>query len=699
MTKLVASCAAALFLPLVVALATNRVFTLDDLALFHVPTRYLYAQALSAGDAISWTPSLASGFYLHGEGQVGMLHPLHLLLYSALPFAAAFNLDIIFNYGFALAGGVLLLRRFGMSAPAAWLGGLLIAFSGFNLMHLLHVNAIAVAAHLPWLMLTAELVVMAKSGIERMAGAIGVALVLGSAFLMGFPQCVLLSAIAVAAYVLWRLARAAAHDGRRRHVAPTLAWLAAAAVGGAGLGAVQLLPTMDVAAASVRNDVSTGFALSYSLHPFNLVQLVAPYAIRGRAFVATGELAIHESAVYGGAFGTLAIAWALLRRRDLPHRPIVGWALGVCAASLVLALGRYGGFYYALASLPVFGWFRAPARFIFLFHFGMAIVAAAVFDDLLALVRAPQRRSWGMLAGPAVLVLSSAAIALAGYALTGRGIVRGVQSAALMFGTGVLMLLAAHGRRVGIRVLPAFVALDLGLWGYGYLLSAPMAPLTEIARLADVPPGEPGELLSGPQSNLPVLRGYRVLNAYVALTPAGILDIESPIAQRLAGAAWRKDRDGWTRVALPSPRVRLVFDWRESHDVPRDLGGVDPARTALVVGPIPPGDRAAQGTARVVEDRPGRLVVQVEASGRGLLVTTERFHEGWRAVSDDGRALAVVRANGGFLGCVVESGSSRVHLTFAPWSLRLGSWISGATLLAVALLAAVAFLRRISREE
>ena len=163
--------------------------------------RGIHAQALSAGDAISWTPSLASGFYLHGEGQVGMLHPLHLLLYSALPFAAAFNLDIIFNYGFALAGGVLLLRRFGMSAPAAWLGGLLIAFSGFNLMHLLHVNAIAVAAHLPWLMLTAELVVMAKSGIERMAGAIGVALVLGSAFLMGFPQCVLLSAIAVAAYV------------------------------------------------------------------------------------------------------------------------------------------------------------------------------------------------------------------------------------------------------------------------------------------------------------------------------------------------------------------------------------------------------------------------------------------------------------------------------------------------------------------
>ena len=97
-----------------------------------------------------------------------------------------------------------------------------------------------------------------------------------------------------------------------------------------------------------------------------------------------------------------------------------------------------------------------------------------------------------------------------------------------------------------------------------------------------------GRLLSGPQSNLPVLRGYRVLNAYVALTPAGILDIESPIAQRLAGAAWRKDRDGWTRVALPSPafgscstggnRRRCSRSWRRrsrSHGARR---WADPSR-------------------------------------------------------------------------------------------------------------------------
>jgi hypothetical protein len=86
--------------------------------------------------------------------------------------------------------------------------------------------------------------------------------------------------------------------------------------------------------------------------------------------------------VYAGSFGSFAIAWAILRGRQMPHRPIVTWALWLCAGSLVLALGRYGGLYYLLAKLPVVGEFRAPGRFIFLVHFGVAIIGAAVFDDL-----------------------------------------------------------------------------------------------------------------------------------------------------------------------------------------------------------------------------------------------------------------------------------------------------------------------------
>ena len=78
-------CAAALALPLAQPLLHRRVFVYNDLTWFHLPTRFLYQEALRAGDSLLWTPSIFSGFYQHGEGQTGIFHPLHLLLYGALP--------------------------------------------------------------------------------------------------------------------------------------------------------------------------------------------------------------------------------------------------------------------------------------------------------------------------------------------------------------------------------------------------------------------------------------------------------------------------------------------------------------------------------------------------------------------------------------------------------------------------------------
>ena len=67
LTWVVAACSAALLVPLRVPLLTGRVFVTYDLTWFHLPTRYLYQQALRSGDTVLWTPSILSGVYLHGE--------------------------------------------------------------------------------------------------------------------------------------------------------------------------------------------------------------------------------------------------------------------------------------------------------------------------------------------------------------------------------------------------------------------------------------------------------------------------------------------------------------------------------------------------------------------------------------------------------------------------------------------------------
>jgi len=69
-------------------------YTIDDLQNLHLPNRSFYANALSEGSDFTWCPDLFCGFDLHAEGQVGMYHPLHLLLYRFLPLCLAFNLEL-----------------------------------------------------------------------------------------------------------------------------------------------------------------------------------------------------------------------------------------------------------------------------------------------------------------------------------------------------------------------------------------------------------------------------------------------------------------------------------------------------------------------------------------------------------------------------------------------------------------------------
>jgi hypothetical protein len=118
------------------------------------------------------------------------------------------------------------------------------------------------------------------------------------------------------------------------------------------------------------------------------------------------------------------------------------------------------------------------------------------------------------------------------------------------------------------------------------------------------------------------------------------------------------------------PRARLLSTVQRSNDVKSDLHTIDISRIALV-------DRGTDavsgspGSVKVLEDRPGSIVVETQAGGTQLLVLTERFHEGWRVRQDD-RTREATRVYGDYLGCVVDPGVHRVTLTFAPASATHG---------------------------
>ena len=650
-----------LFAPLFIPLLTGRVFAVDDLSTFHLPLRYLYSSSLANGHSVVWTPMLFGGFYVHAEGQVGMFHPAHWLLYRTLPLAIAFNIELIASYLFAFAGMWLLLRRLGLSTASRTIGAMAFTFSGFNLLHLCHMNAVAIAAHMPWLLFACDCVIEDTGRRQRTAIA-GVALLVGSQVLLGYPQYVWMSVLACG---LWALVRT------RRF--SRLAAIGGGSVLGLVIGGVQLLPTLDLLRHSARAVVSSDFPLTLSLHPLNLLQLWSPFLFPFRVYAAPREMFVHELGLYTGALATIALVWAFLYWRELAFRQTARAALVLCGAGLLLALGRYGFVYEALTFLPVVGKFRAPARHILLLHLGLSLLVAITFHHISR--RAPEKlvssgpRQWIWL--PFFLSLVTGAAALAFPSVFVSAPSHRVEPGFVVLGTvlvGIVTFLVVDALKgsAAIVALPLVLALDLGFWGYSYNWGSPPATVEELKGSFNQPPPTAKVVHSMARDrriNLLLLHDLKVFRPYVGLPPARTLPWDDAETARLAGVDWLK-AESWSQVRNPSPRVRILVDGTESvADV------------------------------HVVRDDPGRLEVDIATQRPAQLVTTESYHAGWRAERDR-QVLTTFHYRGDFLGVNLEPGQYRVVLTFAPKSLRHGLILSLAGLTLTALIAAIPPRRR-----
>jgi hypothetical protein len=661
-----ALCSAALLGTLAWPLLTRRVFVAEDLLWFHLPVRYLYQQALQAGDTVLWTPSIFAGFYVHGEGQLGAFHPLHQLLYRLLPLDIAFNFELLASYVAAYAGMVWFLRRLDFRLSAALVGAMLFAFSGFALLHHQSLAVIAIVAHLPWLLAGADLLIVEERESAWRLGFATLACGLGSAFLMGSVQALWWNALALGAFACYRAAETRRWRG--------LLACAVAVTFGVLLGGVQLLPSADAVAHSTRAELPRDFALTYSLHRINVLQLWSPRVFANGAYSWPETMLFHEFGIYAGAILPVALCWLWSRRTALParRRGLLAAATVLAILGLWLALGRYGRLANLLAYLPVLQSMRAPVRYIVLAQFAGAVLAALAIEDLLAISESeadvrPSTAVWT----PLALSVATLLTFNTGFLFSGRygfaDVATAAPGVAIVAAVSLLVVLAARRVRWALPALVLVTMVDLAMWAVPYIYAEPPRPIAAIAHAAPAAPLEIEESYAASsghvlyRSNQLVLRGYRLTTGYTGLFPSTRHPIDGEEALRLSGTRWRFTVDGTrTRFVGAVERVRLLD--REQKN--------------------------ASGTVRMAIDRPGRLAAQVEAPGPRVLAFTERFHSGWSA-TNDGRALQMVRVEGDFLGCLLDAGVHRVELRFMPRSFMYGSIASacGIVALGVALLA------------
>ncbi len=441
-----------------------------------IPWRWLAWRQIVQGHFPWWNPYAGLGTPLFANYQTAVLYPPTWLLFLAAALAGLKGLA--YAHGWVLVGHWLWaawgMVRFlqgshtpeddhsGFPRLAAWLGGLVFAFSGYSVARAgVFLSMNAAMAWTPWVLWATHRLVTRPGPRAAWLWSGIVALLL----LSGHAQTAWYTLLLAGLWAAWRL--------RGRWHRRVLGWAGFAGLAALALAAGQLAATAEYTLLSQRSQglQDEAFALQYSFWPWHYLNFLHPrmfgHPARGDAW---GYPAAWEDAVYVGVLPLLLALYAALRRgfRDRPF-----W-LGVLLTANLFALGRFTPLYpWLYRHVPTFDAFQAPARWHLWTVFALAVLAA----EAAARVSRPSGRGlyWSRLATAAALGLAGTAF-LVGYLVPSpkvHTLARGLSLFGLAaFVTGWLFLRLPAGRR-GRWLLFLWAALDLALNQQGWLPAAP----------------------------------------------------------------------------------------------------------------------------------------------------------------------------------------------------------------------------------
>jgi hypothetical protein len=676
----------------------------DTCGLYWPDLVYLY-RAFTHLQVPLWNPFERGGVSTLSEPEAGVLYPLNWLMVAigALSGGMPFGMIEVKACLHLAIGGVAmfaLLRRRGLSAPAAAVGGIVYELGPYTAGNA-YFAIIWPQAWLPLLMLGTDWLVDGGGVFAAMTVAAAAFLVL----VAGSPPTAFYCALVAIPYFVLRAtlaARAAGGNGWRPWLERNgrALWLAA------GLTAISCYPSVRGTFEAMRSSIR---------------------AVRTFAYVSESPLPVHEWLglvlrggshvhVYVGVPSILLAAVGVARWRSRAEAALFA---AIAAFGVLLMLGSATpllGWLYAAA--PPFRLFRICVRYVFLLQVAVAVLAAHGVDALPHL--RPARFTPAFAASLAVPLLAVGVLVL----------IAGLHTAAsprladdmnwLLLGGGATLALAlamvvrpASSPAIG-ALLALVVAVDLGVTSHRASVSragrfdatstvvsddwvAGMQNDGDVARVFD----EFGlGWQSGSRFGLRDLRGYvepltlqRVSDLYARIgkspellglfnvrwilhSPHPVHGMSHNFVKTLDGVPGVTPREGAVfEVDAPAPRAYWVQGARVAptvDDALANLGDLDlHGELVLIetdVGSIPPArriDHAPRQAAVLEHGTYSSLRFSVDAPAAGYLVVNETWFPGWHATVD-GRAAPVLRGNVIMQVVDVPAGHHVVELRFRP---------------------------------
>lgn len=347
-------------LPFLDILLGLRAWFIRDMVRYYYPTKRIIREAVLSGELPLWNPYYSAGQPMAANPEYEVFYPPQWLIF--LPnYDLGYRLHILVHFWIAAAGAFLLLRGFGLTRRASFIGGFSFALGGFFLSTVNLLPIMFCAAWIPAVLHVAHRFLVHP---DRRSFAIA-SLVLGVQMLVGEPTTLVQTWGLLGLFAAWRVLRKGF-----RPLATVRAQLLVLAIGlGGGLiGAVQLIPAADHAGDSIR---SRGFSFelvrAWSMNPWRPSEFLFPNVlghvwIDGTMYWGSGLYKGTGSPFYfslypGLILAALAISYIVLRRRGA----LTGGALTI--ASLVVAAGLHTPLLRILYDAGIFASIRYPEKF------------------------------------------------------------------------------------------------------------------------------------------------------------------------------------------------------------------------------------------------------------------------------------------------------------------------------------------------
>ncbi len=712
---------------------SGHAFLWEDFTEAFYPYQSFAAKNFTAGVIPYWNPYTFNGMPFLADLQNGIFYPGNQIMYylsggDLSAWMAQFF--IILHYLVAMLGVWRLARGLGIGQWGGALGGIVYALCALMVTHAMHHNMIYHEAWFPWI------VHFFYQGITRRSifHSLVAGLLLGVMMLGGHPQLalyVVFFLFCLTIVLLVRDLRARGDDAVPARLGLGAALAALPVAIGAGLFAMQLLPSMELAGLSERAAFTYEQTLEGALGLGQLITLFVPkfFGVMGPSVAQDMQFWYRpepyyfwETAVYIGVV-TLILAAVGLASKRLGG---LGWFFGGMALfGLLYALGDNFFVHPIFGRLPLFSTFRIPTRMTLYLSLGGAVLAAAGVDRLLRGGAEPGRVRraalgmgglvvvMGLLSVSGVLLGMFTAPPTIGEATAGTGIT------ALLIGAACTGIIWARltgkigGTLVGVALVMLAV-IDMFSFGLGQN-DSPTNPQTDIYQRGDAqfaalkvaPPQklfrvkmrEGGYMLmprnQGPYSDIMLYEGYNALLLRRRVPPTAsqeqafdMLNIQYDVrVDTTTGQA------GLVTRTTALPHARMLYDARvtDSAGAYSMLKGGQVDITRTVVLEKEPGiqlDGTGNGTATVASYDASRIVVDVKTDKPGILVLSEIWYPAWK-VYVNGAASELLIADYSMRGVALPAGTHTVELRYESAAFSTGIWITLLTLLAA--LAGVVF--------